>query len=156
MHVLEPLVYQAASNSADAFPTPKSLGAGRTAFYAQQKNVEDETEGGVFGSSAAPAEAEEKPPMRAQWKKGNGKLPEEKVQLLEPVTNRGHTTFYAQSKDGDIGGTGQISGVPEFMKEDIMYQPLPHMRKDDAYPLNGSAEKGWGADNVAGPTVYSQ
>ena len=71
--------------------------------------------------------------------------------------NRGHTTFYAQASPEqrpDIGREGQISGVPEFVKEDIMYQPLPHMRKETPYPANGSAENGgWGDAN---PVAFSQ
>jgi hypothetical protein len=97
VHVLEPYVYQADSNSAMAFPTPKSLGAGRTAFYAQQRS---EPEGGIFGDEGAPAEFEEseKKPVRAQWTKDNHKLEPELVLELEPVINRGHTTFYNKQR----------------------------------------------------------
>ena len=51
-----------------------------------------------MGSDEAPAEAEEKPAVRAQWKKGNHLKPFERVEYVDPIVNYGHTTFYAQNE----------------------------------------------------------
>ena len=59
-----------------------------------------------------------------------------------------------ESKTLDIGRTGQISGVPEFLKEDIMYQPLPHSRPQTPYAATGSNP---GAhDSEGNPYTFAQ
>ena len=100
-----------------------------TTFYAQAS--ED-----PLGSDEAPAEAEEKPAKRAQWTKNNHKLPAERVELKEPITNNGYTTFYAQAND--IGSSGQIKGVKAFVDNDPNAQPFPWPRRETPYDLNGS------------------
>ena len=91
----------------------------------------------------------------------------------EPVTNRGYTTFYdkkagvwrqpkaqqmmaqdPESKNPDIGRAGQISGVPEFLKEDIMYQPLPHARPETPYAATGSNPSAH--DSEGNPYAFAQ
>ena len=148
VHLLEPEVYQHRSNDAANFPTPVP----RTAFYAQQKLAQEDP----MGSDEAPAEAEEKKPVRAQWTKKNHLKPFERVEMVDPIVNNGHTTFYdkragvwrssdmqlAQKNalDGttDIGRAGQIKGVHHFVTEEPSTQPLPLPRRDTAYDNNGS------------------
>jgi hypothetical protein len=103
---------------------------GHTTFYAQAS--ED-----PLGSDEAPPEAEEKPARRAQWTKNNHKLPAERVELKEPVTNNGHTTFYGQTED--IGAGGQIKGVKAFVDGDPNELPYQWPRRETPYDANGSA-----------------
>ena len=144
VHVLEPELYQAKSNSREAFPNPY-----RTAFYVQQGHGEDPA---VFGSDEDPEEKAPKPaPKKLNGYKGNHLLPAEKVFSLEPVTNRQATTFYDKrnglwrseetemmAQKPDIGRAGYDKAVRHFVNEDTSVHPTPYPRRDTPFDYNGS------------------
>jgi len=143
VHVLEPEVYTAGSNSKYAFPNPY-----RTAFYAQR----GEEDPAIFGSSEDPDEKASKlPGKKLNGYKGNHLLPAEKVFSLEPVTNREHTTFYDKrngvwrseepqmmSQKPDIGRAGYDKAVRHFVNEDTSVHPTAWPRRETPFAPNGS------------------
>lgn len=161
VHILEPIAYQNAANSPQAFPSI------RTTFYAQA-----EPEGGVFGDSKEPKEEKKEEP-KVNGETGSEKKPVEKVAFVDPLVNRAHSTFYdkrnslwreSASEEGpemlvqrakasdekasfaqrpfkDIGRDGYDKDVFHFVREDSNVQPTPWPRRETPFDYNGSDPK---------------